>query len=90
MSEERLPVQTVCVDYVCDSCGEGHMRPTGLTLTSHPPQYPHLCDKCAASAVFTVIYPQLLHVTQGPWKPAPGSESKVFSLAAVNVDAAQR
>jgi predicted RNA-binding Zn-ribbon protein involved in translation (DUF1610 family) len=73
MSEKQTPVQTVVVDYVCDSCGEGHMLPTGITLTSNPPQYPHKCDKCGTQDVFLTRYPQGRHIAQGDWKPAePG------------------
>lgn len=61
MPETRQPVQPVEVDYTCDQCGEGKMRPTGEVLTSYPPKHPHCCDKCGARQTFTdVCYP---HVT---------------------------
>jgi hypothetical protein len=46
------------VDYMCDSCNAGVMRPTGVMLMSNPPQYPHLCS-CGASATFRVQYPHI-------------------------------
>ena len=48
MAEKRTEVRTIMVRLMCDKCGEGEMKPTGVALMSHPPQYPHKCDKCGA------------------------------------------
>jgi hypothetical protein len=52
-------VETVKVDYTCDSCSEGKMRPTGMALTSYPMQYPHKCEKCEHEATYDVNYPYI-------------------------------
>lgn len=57
MPEARQAMVPVQIDYVCDRCGQGRMRPTGMTLTSNPPQYPHACTACDARGTFLVIYP---------------------------------
>jgi len=46
MPERKKEVKTYKIEYVCDECGEGDMRPTGICLTSNPPQYPHTCTVC--------------------------------------------
>ena len=48
MTEKRTEVRTIMVRLMCDKCGEGEMKPTGVCLTSNPPQYPHKCNKCGA------------------------------------------
>ncbi len=59
MSETSTPLRPVSIDYLCDACGIGHMRPTGIMLTSHPPQFPHRCDHCDAHQNFDVRYPHV-------------------------------
>lgn len=49
----------VKVDQVCDRCGEGFMRPTGMSLMSNPPQYPHRCENCDAHQNFHATYPRI-------------------------------
>jgi hypothetical protein len=85
MSEKVTPVQTVLVDYVCDSCGEGEMRPTGLVIDTYPQQYPHFCSKCGTGKTFPVTYPMVRHIAQGEWKPAEAG--KTFTLRVVDEDA---
>ena len=46
--EEKYKVNTYEIDYKCDVCGEGYMRPLGTVLLSNPAQYPHRCNKCGA------------------------------------------
>lgn len=46
VAEKRTEVRTFMVRLMCDKCGEGEMKPTGVQLLSNPPQYPHRCDKC--------------------------------------------
>jgi hypothetical protein len=53
--EVKTPVQTMCVEKVCE-CG-GKMRPTGYCLTSNPPQYSHRCDKCGKNETYNEVYP---------------------------------
>lgn len=62
MTEVRKVQKVVKVDKHCDSCGQGLMRPTGVTLMSYPAQYPHVCNGCGAKENFRVRYPYLEHV----------------------------
>lgn len=47
----------VCYGYVCDRCGDGQYRPTGVAYLSFPPQYPHICDNCGDKRIFGETYP---------------------------------
>lgn len=62
MAVESKQVETREEDYKCDTCNEGHMRSTGMILTSYPPQYPHICNSCGAAKTFRVTYPRIVHV----------------------------
>ena len=46
MPEIEYPVKAHEIDYTCDECGEGLMRPTGASLMTSPPYYPHVCTVC--------------------------------------------
>lgn len=59
MPENTKPAIAVKKDYTCDACGEGQMIPTGITLTSYPRQYPHVCNKCELHQTFYVTYPYI-------------------------------
>lgn len=50
-------VTTHQMDYLCDKCGKGVMRWTGMALLSMPAQFPHECTECSASQDFLVRYP---------------------------------
>jgi len=47
------------VDYLCDKCNEGYMRWGGMTLTTNPPWYPHVCDKCDHQENMRETYPHM-------------------------------
>lgn len=60
--EKKIEVKTYQIDYICDTCNEGKMRPTGISFPTNPPQYPHVCDKCGAAQTFrNKIYPAIIH-----------------------------
>lgn len=61
MPELSKEVRTYEVNYICDVCGKGKMRPTGAMLASNPPQYPHRCNVCGAKNVFGRQYPQIAY-----------------------------
>lgn len=63
MAETFTPVRPVSVDYECDKCHNGHMRSTGVMLTSDPPQYPHECDECGHAQTFDRMYPYVYYET---------------------------
>ena len=58
--ETNIVVKTVLVKMLCQ-CG-GEMKPTGTCLTSYPPQYPHVCNKCGTNATYNVSYPEIRYV----------------------------
>mgnify|MGYP003507846415 CR=1 FL=1 len=44
--ETRKVVVPIQVDYQCDKCEEGVMRPTGVVKPMSPPLIVHRCTKC--------------------------------------------
>jgi len=42
--EQRIEVKTIQVDFKCPKCISGFLRPTGMVLSTYPPQYPHKCN----------------------------------------------
>lgn len=65
MPREQTPLRTIQVDYRCDKCDTGHMRPTGVMLMSDPPKFPHCCTECDALMTFTEKYPAVTYVFEG-------------------------
>ena len=58
MAEEKHEVKTFEVDMICEKCNIGHMRPVGnIVLTTYPIQYPHECDNCGHTEIYTKKYP---------------------------------
>ena len=53
MAETKTEVKTYIVEYACDECNDGKLRPTGPMLAFNPPQYPHKCNLCGAEKTFT-------------------------------------
>ena len=58
-------VKTYKAEYVCDKCNNGYMLPTGVILTSIPPQYPHKCSACGDVANLRKSYPAFVTKTDG-------------------------
>ena len=57
MAEMKTAVRTFKIDYVCDECGEGRMRPSGFVYDTNPPSYVHACNKCGNGGEFSWQYP---------------------------------
>ena len=57
MTEVKTEVKTFRVKLKCD-CG-GDMIYNGMVLTSNPPLYPHICDKCEARVNRRNKYPMI-------------------------------
>lgn len=55
--EVKEKVKYIEVDMVCDSCGDGRMRPTATVLKEYPPKYIHECDNCGSTGIYKVRYP---------------------------------
>lgn len=60
MAEVKKEVKNYKVNYVCDSCCAGLMKPTGLSLTSYPEQYEHYCKNCGDKQSFLDRYPKTI------------------------------
>ena len=60
MAEIKTEVKTYQIDYVCDECGCGYLRPTGEALLTHPPKYPHKCKTCGFKKTFKNKYPTVV------------------------------
>lgn len=61
--ETNANVRVVYVRRLC-SCG-GEMKPGYYVLTSNPPQYPHVCDRCGRSETYLVCYPEVRYEWAG-------------------------
>jgi len=61
MAERSREVRTKQVEYWCDECGRGVMRPMGVMLVqlSNPPRYEHRCPLCGAVANLSRQYPSI-------------------------------
>jgi hypothetical protein len=64
MGEVEREVCTFKVDYRCDHCPDGVMRPTGIVYDNVPPQYPHYCTTCGHTATFPQRYPRIVTRTK--------------------------
>jgi hypothetical protein len=65
VAENKAIICAIRVRYVCDKCLEGDMRPTGETLLSDPPKFPHVCEACGHKGLFCVIYPHIRYEEVG-------------------------
>jgi len=55
--EREYPTETVIIEYICDTCSIGAMKPTGKALLCKPPLYVHKCDSCGVVANLRRGYP---------------------------------
>lgn len=59
------PVKRVFVDYKCDECGKGFLRPTGKTTRIEPGMYEHQCANCGVIVnVKGATFPRLMEVPE--------------------------
>ena len=63
MAQIKSPVKPVMIDFECDVCKVGRYRPTEISLTSFPPQYPHICnnEECKDKKTFNQRYPKIIY-----------------------------
>lgn len=59
--EVKKEVKVFHVEYACDACGEGKLKPTNMALSTYPAQYPHKCDKCGIGQTFFHRYPRTVY-----------------------------
>ncbi|MED1556790.1 hypothetical protein [Bacillus paramycoides] len=55
--EKEFEVHPVLARYICDSCKEGEMLPTGEWRMINPPTFEHECNKCGKKISFLEQYP---------------------------------
>ena len=56
---KRTQVKVFREELFCE-CG-GTMTPSGMPLTTKPPQYPHVCEKCGKSEIVSgETYPRIV------------------------------
>jgi hypothetical protein len=79
MSEVEREVCTFKVDYRCDHCPDGVMRPTGIVYDDVPPLYPHYCTACGHTSTFDHRYPRVVTRTK-ELNPAPTGAIKAKEL----------
>ncbi len=62
MPEQEFDVKPIGIEYICDECGKGIMRPHGnFVLTSNPIQHPHKCHEWGHTDNFTKKYPDIVY-----------------------------
>ncbi len=90
MAERNYEVKTVGVEYVCDKCGQGTMRPTGIMLTMSPPKWGHKCNHCGELADLNQTYPTVRTSARLPAcaQFAVAGRSGVINIVVLNVRAA--
>jgi hypothetical protein len=67
MPQETKQIKTVQIDFKCPECEDGYLRPTGQCFTTHPPQYPHICNSMICNYSETFInktYPYVDYVSE--------------------------
>lgn len=57
MAETIILQAPILVDYDCDECGEGKMRPTESYFTSTQTDFWHACTKCEHQVFLKKRYP---------------------------------
>jgi len=53
----RQRADCTAVDFVCDECGDGRMRPNGEVMYTDPLKYYHECNNCGNKQAFDKTYP---------------------------------
>lgn len=63
INEVKKEVKSFNVDYKCDQCETGYMRPDGRVLLSNPPKYPHICNnmECSGKMTSRTKYPYIAY-----------------------------
>lgn len=65
MALVETPVSTFHVEYQCDQCSRGLMKPYGdVAWLADPIQYQHRCTNCGHEQTFLVRYPYLAYKEQ--------------------------
>jgi hypothetical protein len=65
MSREQIPLRPIQIDFRCNACGIGFMRPQGNILMSNPPLFSHACNHCGEEETFQEKYPTVRFAKEG-------------------------
>jgi hypothetical protein len=66
MGLEQYPMRPVLVDYRCDSCNAGYMRPSGsINFKNGSAVVPHKCTACHTVVEFSEKYPTIRYAREG-------------------------
>jgi len=57
MAIKRQRADCIAVDYECDECNSGRMRPNGNVLQTDYTQYEHECNSCGEKNFYGRKYP---------------------------------
>ena len=57
MAEKVCDAKLIMVFQFCDKCEEGKMIPTGIVVSTNPPQYEHQCELCGNRSYYSTTYP---------------------------------
>jgi transposase-like protein len=60
MAEELRNVSVQQMDMKCPRCNQGYMRPNGLIVPGHSPEFTHVCTQCAYTQNYPVRYPHVI------------------------------
>ncbi len=58
-------VDQYSVDWICDKCKEGFMRPYATIIKTKTDLIRHKCNKCIHTQSFPVVYPMQIVVPEG-------------------------
>ena len=61
--ETETPVEVLSLEYVCDHCHRGKMRPVrnAEPMFCLPAPYPHFCGECGHLANLSKLYPDIIY-----------------------------
>lgn len=68
MTYEQMPIRPIWVDYKCDKCNVGYMRPNGKSVhssSSDRVEFVHNCSHCSVEQSFIKKYPTVQYDREG-------------------------
>ena len=79
--EKAYECKVLMVQQVCDQCGEGIMKPIGVTLFRNlgenlPSKYLHKCDKCGHEETYSIYYPETRFIPIEPLRDYRGDKDE--------------
>jgi len=66
----KPPIRPIRVDYKCDKCNVGYMRPNGKMIhaiytSQYRVEFVHICTHCGVDQKFTEKYPTVRYAREG-------------------------